>query len=154
TISSNTANGTSGGGGMRFSGTVGASGFMIINSTFSGNNVPNGSGGGLYLASLTGLANVQNSTFTLNNSGTTSTTAGLGGGGIAAATGAGNLALQSTIISGNTANATNGRSDLAANTTLTVDAGNCAILDPDGYTLAANFNNLAANTVLNLLPLA
>ncbi len=157
TVSGNTATeavvGGSGGGGIYFFGTVGSGGFTIRNSTLAGNTATN-SGGGLLVRGLTGTVRIQNSTVTANTSNATSTTAGHGGGGIAVNASGTNprLEIGSTIVSGNTATAANGRSDIAANTvTVTVDFS--AIGDPDGFTFTGS-NNLPSFAVLNLLPLA
>ncbi|MFO0808470.1 MAG: choice-of-anchor Q domain-containing protein [Gemmataceae bacterium] len=157
TVSGNSAVGTGpGGGGIYFFGTVSAGGVTIRNSTIAGNTT-NGSGGGVVLRSFSGTALIQNSTITGNTSNTTSTTVGYGGGGIALSSGSATsvLTLDSTIVSGNTAAAANGRSDLASIAAAIVNANFCAIGDADGFTLSgSSASNLATGAVLNLLPLA
>ncbi|MFO0808472.1 MAG: right-handed parallel beta-helix repeat-containing protein [Gemmataceae bacterium] len=159
TISGNSSTGTTiGGGGIYFYGTVGASGFTIRNSTIAGNSAPFGSGGGIHLRGtaangFNGTALIQNSTITNNSSGTAATAAGSGGGGIAVAVGTANsiLTLQSTIVSGNTANAGNGNADIAATAATTVNVNNCAIGVSNGFTLSGSSgSNLAFGAALNL----
>jgi parallel beta-helix repeat protein len=156
TVSGNSSGNTIGGGGVYFFGTVAPGGFTIQNSTIA-NNTAAASGGGLVLRSFNGTALIQNSTITGNTANTTSTTAGAGGGGVAISSGSASsiLTVQSSIISGNTASAANGRSDLATITAATSNVYNSAIGDPDGFTLSGSSSgNLAYGAALNLLGLA
>jgi parallel beta-helix repeat protein len=157
TVSGNTnSTSTNGGGGIYFYGTVGAAGVTIRNSTISGNTSSLGNGGGIALLALNGTALIQNSTITNNSSGRNSTADGTGGGGIALVSGtaASIVTLQSTIVSGNTANPVNGRSDLSILAAGTLNAYNCAIGVNAGFTLSpASMNNLPFGAVLNLGPL-
>jgi hypothetical protein len=158
TISGNTAGSTiAGGGAIYFFGTVAPTGFTIRNSTIAGNVATNASGGGMVFANLSGTVTIQNSTITNNRAGTTSVAAGTGGGGVAVISGvtAPTLSVQSSIISGNTASATNGRSDVATIAAATNNVSNSAIGDPDGFTLSgSSTGNLAYGATLNLLTLA
>jgi parallel beta-helix repeat protein len=150
-----------GGGGIYFYGTVGAGGLVIRNSTISGNSAA-GSGGGVLLRNLDGTAVIRNSTITGNTSGTTSTAAGDGGGGIAlnppdspgTLRGTPIVQLQSTIVSGNTASATNGRPDIAALSAAQITANNNAIGVNAGFTLTGSSSNNLFGATLNLQPLA
>jgi hypothetical protein len=94
TIANNTAAGNVGGGGLYFWGTIAANGFNIINSTISGNKATGGPGGGIELNTLTGTANIRNSTITNNESLS-------GGGGVDRTGGGGLITLSSTIVAGN-----------------------------------------------------
>jgi parallel beta-helix repeat protein len=165
TISSNTASGA--GGGIVFSGAVGSDGFTIRNSTISGNTA-GGGGGGLYINSLEffppATASVQNSTITNNVA--TSTTVGGGGIGEAmpnpailgpAAIFSPTIALQSTIVSGNSnpSGPDIGGSFFASGEAPTVDAGFSAIGSAKGFKLTTKSgNNLPFGTDLRLGPLA
>jgi len=160
TVSGNTAPGSAGGGGIYFFGTVAAGGVTIRNSTIANNAATTSSGGGIVFRSLTSNVNpvlIQNSTITGNSAGTTGTTVGLGGGGIAVSSGGVNsiISLVSTIVSGNTATAANGRSDIAAIALATVNLNFCAVGDADGFTPSGtSANNLPFGSALNLLALA
>jgi parallel beta-helix repeat protein len=159
TVSGNTAPGPSGGGGIYFFGATASGGVIIRNSTIA-NNAATSSGGGIVFRSLASNVNpvvIQNSTITGNSAGTTSSTDGLGGGGIAVSSGTANsiISLVSTIVSGNTATAANGRSDIAAIALATVNVNFCAVGDADGFTPSGtSANNLPFGSALNLLTLA
>jgi hypothetical protein len=104
TISGNSADSqgslaTQGGGGIYFYGGVVAPGFTISNSTISGNTASNG--GGIQFRALGGNVVIQNSTITNNTAVSTTTTAGLGGGGISKTSGAGTITLTSSVVAGN-----------------------------------------------------
>jgi parallel beta-helix repeat protein len=162
TVSGNTSTqSVNGGGGVYFYGTVGAAGVLIRNSTISGNTATAGSGGGVVLRNLDGTARIQNSTITNNTSGSTSTADGDGGGGLAINGPPGTLrgvpvvVMQSTIVSGNTASAVNGRTDIAELTGAQLTANNSAIGVNNGFTLTGSSgSNLPFGAALALQPLA
>jgi len=98
TLSNNLTGGSdTDGGGIFFSGKVGASGFTIRNSTLSGNSAP-GRGGAIALYFAEGAVTVQNSTIVAN-----SAAAKTGGGGFASNVSATSLLLESSILSLNLA---------------------------------------------------
>jgi hypothetical protein len=143
TLSGNTAN-TGQGGGMYFPGTVGGNGFKIVNSTIANNTAAgaSSSGGGIaFASSMLGLVNLVSSTITGNSAGSTSTTYGTGGGGIAmlsastATGGYSTIAMDNSIVSGNNATAANGRPDISAVQTgnVTISDYYCAIGSNAGY---------------------
>lgn len=119
------------GGGMYFFGT--ATIFTIANTTISGNE-SGLSGGGIVLPAFGGVANIRNSTITLNNSKVT--TAGQGGGGIARTSGGGVVSLTSTVVAGNT-NANFPDLLMSGNT---VTANQSAIGVADGLTITGTGN--------------
>ncbi|MBX7105225.1 MAG: beta-propeller fold lactonase family protein [Gemmataceae bacterium] len=93
----------SGGGGIAFTGTIGSHGLTIRNSTIA-NNTSNNAGGGIILRSFNGLAVIQNSTIVGN--------VATDGGGIRRTTiggnpGTGTISIESSIVSGNSANTAN-----------------------------------------------
>ena len=113
--------GSSGGGGLYIYGATGPGGYTISNSTIAGNSAAS-CGGGIILLKFGGNLNILNSTITGNTAGTphgNSMAYPYGGGGIdlrsPAATGAGTINLDNTIISGNFLNAlgNNGNPDIA-----------------------------------------
>jgi hypothetical protein len=157
TISGNTAVGN--GGGIYFSGTAGGDGVKIVNSTIA-NNSAGGSGGAIALGgspAILGLFNIVSSTITGNSAGSTSTTYGTGGGGIAlmnAATSAGayvTIALDNSIVSGNSATAANGRPDISTTQTgvVTVSAYYSAIGSTNGF-FVTDFGGNLYGASLNL----
>jgi hypothetical protein len=162
TLSGNTS-GFGGGGGVYFTGTIGGKGFKIVNSTIANNTAANtnGSGGGLFFTgSMLGQVNVVSSTITGNSAGSTSTTYGTGGGGIAlasASTGAGaysTIALDNSIVSGNSATAANGNPDISATQTgiVMVTADYSAIGSTNGFNATDLGGNLyGANLMLGSL---
>jgi hypothetical protein len=155
TVSGNAGSGARGGG-IYFFGAAAASGFTIRNSTVAGNTTA-GSGGGVFLRNFVGTALIQNSTITGNSANTTATTAGYGGGGIALMNtpAASAITITSSIVSGNTATAINGRSDIAAVAGPAVNVNYSAVGDPDGFTMSGSSgNNLAFGAALGLRPLA
>jgi hypothetical protein len=156
TISGNvaTTNSASGGGGIYFDGGSQGIGFTLRNSTVAGNtSASNGGGIMLGVASSTIPLVIQNSTIT----GNTANGQNLGGGGIClivSPNGPAVVNVQSSIVSGNTASAASGRSDIAITAGATVTANFSAIGDPDGFTLSGTSgNNLPFGTALNLRPL-
>jgi CSLREA domain-containing protein len=142
TISGNTAGGGGqGGGGMYFFGAVGTAGFLISNSTFSGNSAA-AHGGGLEFypnTATAGTAVIQNSTFSGNKAGGT-------GGGIyhypaASAGTSGTISISSTIVAGNSA----GGSGSAA----TADIGSSK-----ATSFAGNNNLIGVQDAANLVTLS
>jgi Calx-beta domain/Bacterial Ig-like domain len=166
TISGNTALGTAaGGGGAYFVGVASAappvgftaSTFVIRNSTIN-NNTSGAAGGGINLTTLTGTLQLRNDTI----AGNTATTSG-GGISLVTTTSAGNITLQGSTVTGNTANgATSGiggggiarLSTTAGTITIanSVVSGNANTNGPDiltaasGTTVNANFSAIGSNT--------
>jgi hypothetical protein len=162
TLSGNTAN-SGQGGGVYFAGTVGGGGFKVVNTTIANNMVAGAtsSGGGIaFTGSMLGLANIVSSTITGNSAGSTSTTYGTGGGGIAlitasTVTGAySTIAMDNSIISGNSASAANGRPDIsatnAASTNVSITDYYCAIGSTAGYSQISLGGSLPVGTPLNM----
>jgi CSLREA domain-containing protein len=105
TVSGNTSNTSTGGGGIRFQGTGTGNVVNISNSTITGNKITNTSGGGagISFASFVGTASIKNSTIVGNSTAGGTGSAGTGGGGInRTTTTAFTLAIQSSIVAGNT----------------------------------------------------
>jgi hypothetical protein len=89
-------NSANGGGGIYFYGQVGVGGFLISNSTVSGNTA-SGQGGGFSVIEPQGTFTIRNSTIANNSS-----AAAFGGGGVSLlGTSPATLEVQSSIISGN-----------------------------------------------------
>jgi hypothetical protein len=135
TVLGNKANHIQGGGAI-----YGRSSYAsIINSTFSGNQALNGSGGAIRLLS----------DMTIRNSTITGNTAAVSGGGIRRDYG--NLTLISTIVSGNTA-ATASSSDLASNNPFTVSGDNnlIGVMDAANNVLLTGAGNLVGTTAAPL----
>ncbi|CAN5303697.1 hypothetical protein BH11PLA2_BH11PLA2_38990 [soil metagenome] len=110
---------SSDGGGLAFNGSVGFNGFVIRNSTITGNTVKaisaalsSVSGGGLGLSEVSGTVNILNSTIVANSSGGKSTGTGQGGGGIAITGANSHLALQSSVVAQNSSS--NARPDISS----------------------------------------
>jgi hypothetical protein len=150
TISGNSAGGTIGGGGVAFNGTVGAGGVTIQQSTIANNTAV--SGGGIALGSSTsafqGTVNIVASTITGNSA--TSATAGYGngGGGVAVIAGAGTVALDSSIVSGN--NAANGNNDITVVSGATATSTYDAIGSSTGFAYTQGTGDLPLGSALNL----
>jgi predicted outer membrane repeat protein len=144
TISNNLArNAGGGGGGVNVAGTALSPGFVMRNSTVSGNTaaslIPpfNGYGGGLRFAVTFGNFSIQNSTITNN-------TAGKTGGGVFIFGGRANHTIQSSVVAGNSAPNFN---DLSSS--LTVSVGNSLIGNVGGYAA----NDLGGNLPFGASPL-
>jgi hypothetical protein len=155
TISGNSAASTRGGGGVYFYSPAAGSSVTIRNSTIFGNAAQ--SGGGVSLRGVPGsnpVLLVQNSTITGNSTVTTLTTPGYGGGGIAVPANVlftPSITVVSSILSGNTATAANGRGDIAMPNATPVNINFSAIGDPDGFTQSGSSgNNLPVGTALGL----
>lgn len=106
------------GGGVFFNGNPSRSGWVIRNSTISG-NVTKDSGGGIGFTATSASLLVQNSTITNNTANTTSLNNGTGGGGIAVVStsvGSSSVTLDSTIVAGNFSG--NDNDDIATASTL------------------------------------
>ena len=132
------------GGGLFLGGTA-TGPLLVSNSTFSGNSAAEG--GGIMLFGFSATLAVQNSTFTANSANST------GGGGIAliSAVGPASVALESTIISGNTG--TDGP-DISTTLFSGLTAKNCAIGSATGFTMTDLGGNLPFGSDLKLGALA
>jgi len=144
TISNNFArNAGGGGGGINVSGTALSPGFVMRNSTVSGNTASSliapfpGYGGGLRFAVTFGNFSIQNSTITNN-------TAGKSGGGVFIFGGRGNHTVQSSVIAGNSAASFN---DVSSS--LTVNVGSSLIGSIGGFAV----NDLGGNLPFGASPL-
>jgi hypothetical protein len=143
------------GGGVYARGALGPGGIVIRNCTISGNRAD--SGGGIGLISVTGTVLVQNCTVSGNTATSTNPPAGYGGGGVAvrSSTATTTLALQSTIVAGNTVSFNIARRDFGASTgtQVSIQADHCLIGTGDGVTLSSSTNNLIGTAAAPLDPL-
>jgi len=140
TVSGNSATGIFGGGLLTNSFSAAAT-QRIRNSTFSGNSAAT-DGGAVCLSNFPGTFLVQNSTFTAN------TAAGTGGGIARLATSTATIAIESSIVSGNT----NAKAPDISSTGI-VNAKTSAIGSAAGFTLTNQGGNLAFGVNLKLGPL-
>jgi len=134
TLSGNTAN--KGGAGYLIAATP-----TVRNSTLSGNSA-GGAGGALMTVSINATFTIQNTTITANKAGT--------GGGLYYAGGTGSVALESSIVSDNTAASSH---NIFAG--VTVSLKNSAVTDTAGIPFKSNLGgNILTATNLKLGPLA
>ncbi len=111
TFTGNVANGTNGGGGIGFGNRINGAGFIVRNSTFTGNTALNHGGAIVFTSSLQGTAFIQNSTISKNSAPNGSAAQGNSGGGVAwrlsvggALSNFAQINFDSTIVAGNTGN--------------------------------------------------
>jgi fibronectin-binding autotransporter adhesin len=147
---------TGGGAGIVFTGTVGANGFVIRNSTVAANTVesidtlvPALGGGGVALVNLVGTAHILNSTITDNFNAGINSGPGQGGGGIAVTGSNSILNIRSSIVSGNESLA--GKPDISAVNPVNFD--HSAIGSSLGFLIGATNKNLPFGKDLMLTPM-
>ena len=140
-VTGNTGSSTAGGVYVSGAGTI-----NLTNSTIA-NNV-SAVAGGLILESVVGTAHVSGCTITGNT--TTAASTGLGGA-ISFSSATGTLALDNTIVSGNTAD--NGANDISVGGTGTVTSSYDAIGTANGFAYTPGPGDLPLGAALNLGPL-
>jgi hypothetical protein len=89
------------GGGVNFYGTPQGAGFVVSNSTLSGNTAANGSGGAISAANLNGPIIIRNSTVTGNTAGAVAPLPGGGGLAVIDKFGSGSVLIESSIVAAN-----------------------------------------------------
>ncbi len=154
TFTGNIANGTNGGGGIGFGNRVNGAGFIVRNSTFTGNTAANHGGAIMFTSSFQGTAFIQNSTISKNAAPGGSAAQGNSGGGVAwrlsvvgAVSNFAQINFDSTIVAGNTGN----NPDISTQNLVVANKSLIGVADT-GFTLTGA-GNLTGTKVSPLDPL-